>query len=114
MPVARLGEPLFARTLAAVIRRRRETRSTSHFATILERAPAEKFHHQQPRPIDPAPCELPQRTNLVEARVARGLKLGTTFCFDLRNLLAHKGVMSLHAQAPLTQTRRTGRAIPQP
>src|SRR3989442_2295792 len=114
MPVARLSDPLFARTLAALIRRRRETRYTSHFATILERAPAEKFHHQQPRPIDPDPFELHQLTNLVEARVAPGLNLGTTFCFELRNLLAQKGVMSIHAQDPITQTRRNGRTIPNP
>jgi hypothetical protein len=83
-------------------------------ALPLNSGECEKFHHQQPRPIDPDPFELPQLTNLVEARVARGLKLGTTFCFDLRNLLAQKGVMSIHAPDPITQTRRNGRAIPKP
>src|SRR4029434_248021 len=46
MPVAGLGNALFPGTLAALIRRRRKARQGPHFPTILEGAPAEKFHHQ--------------------------------------------------------------------
>jgi hypothetical protein len=62
--------------------------------------------------MDPDPCAWHHLTHLVEARVARGLQLGTPFGFALRHLLAQKGMMSVPAQEPITQTRRHGRAIP--
>src|SRR5262249_59097560 len=65
VPVTRLGDPLFPRTVAALVRGRREARQAPYFPTILERAPAEKFHHQQPRSIDPDPFELHQLAHLV-------------------------------------------------
>src|SRR5262245_13005264 len=97
MAVARLGDPLVPGTFAALIWGRREARSAPDFPPILEGAPAKKFHHQQPRPIDPNPFELHQLPYFVDPRVGRGVQLGTTLCFHRGNLLTEKRVMSIHA-----------------
>src|SRR6266545_7377972 len=77
--------PLFSGTLAAVIRGRREARYAPYFPTILAGAPAETFHHHQPGPIDANPFALHQLAHLVDMRVGRGLQLGATLRFHLRN-----------------------------
>src|SRR5215471_6592284 len=97
VPVTRLSDALFAGTLPALVWRRRATRSAPHFPTILARAPAKKFHHHQPRPIDPHPFELHHLASLVDPRVGRGLQRGTTRGFHRGNRLTEKRVMSIHA-----------------
>jgi hypothetical protein len=48
VPVPRLGDTLFPRTRTALIRRWCYARQTSYLATLLQRAPANKFHPQPP------------------------------------------------------------------
>ena len=101
----RLGDPLFPRTFAALIWCRRKALTPAHFPPILEGTPAEKFHHQQPCPIDANAFEQHQLAHLVDMRVGRGLQLGLTLCFHFCNLRTEKGVMHTRA-AP--RRRRPG------
>ena len=71
MPIPRLGDPLFPRTLAAVIRRWRSTRSAPHLTPILEVTPAKKLPHQPPRAIDPDASERHPLPHLLDASVLR-------------------------------------------
>src|SRR5918998_1841706 len=104
MTVARLGDVLLPGTVTTLIGRWGETSETSYFTTIVERAPAKKFHHEQPRSVDPDPFEQHQLAYLLHACIARSLKSGTTFGFHLSNLLTEKLVMGIHPQDPLAQT----------
>src|SRR4029434_9404111 len=73
MPVARLGDTLFPRPRATVIRRRRYACQAAYLATRLQLAPGKKCHHQQPGPIDPDAFALPQLPHLLDAGLWRGV-----------------------------------------
>jgi hypothetical protein len=114
VPVARLGDALFPRTRAAVIRRWRYARSTAHLATRRQRAPAQTCHDQPPRPIAPEALQRPHRTPLRAGGVLRAVPPRPALRFHRRHRLTPKRVRRRPPQHTATPATRHGRALPPP
>jgi hypothetical protein len=83
----------------------RYTCEAAHLATILQRTPGKKFHHQHPCPIGPEALERHQLTHLLDTGCLRSVEHGTTLGCHRDTLLAQTLVVGLQHS---TRRRRPG------
>jgi hypothetical protein len=111
--IAGFGDATLIGGVPTRIGRGGQAAESSHFLAIPEDPPAEKFHDKDPSTIGPNSFQGEELPHFFHRRILGRLHQRTAFGFQLANALGQHLDMLPCLAAPVAESRRERRAIPQ-